>query len=210
MAAFRSGDLISRLVSDIDSLTDRWLRVRLPYAVALATGVVTVAVIGRPPARRRAWCSRLSLAASALAAPLLASGIGYRAELRLAPLPRRARRRDVRPAERRAESSPCSAPALGALRDATAAGAAVTRVQARSAHARGLGAAVGTRGRARRWWLCLAFGVEGVRSGAVPAVVLAVLALTPLAAHELFNGARRRLPRRYRGCVHPLRGSATC
>ena len=44
-AAFRSGDLISRLVSDIDSLTDRWLRVRLPYAVALATGAVTVAVM---------------------------------------------------------------------------------------------------------------------------------------------------------------------
>ena len=36
LAAFRSGDLLSRLVTDIDSLADRWLRVRLPYAVAAA------------------------------------------------------------------------------------------------------------------------------------------------------------------------------
>ena len=47
-------------------------------------------------------------------------------------------------------------------------------------------------------WLCLAFGVEGVRSGAVPGVVLAVLVLTPLAAHELFSGlgpAAQEIPR---------------
>ena len=35
LAAFRSGDLLSRLVTDIDSLADRWLRVRLPFAVAV-------------------------------------------------------------------------------------------------------------------------------------------------------------------------------
>jgi thiol reductant ABC exporter CydC subunit len=47
-------------------------------------------------------------------------------------------------------------------------------------------------------WLCLAFGVEGVRSGAVPGVVLAVLVLTPLAAHELFSSlgpAAQEIPR---------------
>ena len=82
----------------------------------------------------------------------------------------------------------------GALRDATAAGAAVTRVQARSAYARGLGAAVSTLAAGAALWLCLAFGVEGVRSGAVPGVVLAVLVLTPLAAHELFERARAGRP----------------
>jgi ABC-type transport system involved in cytochrome bd biosynthesis fused ATPase/permease subunit len=44
LAAFRSGDLLSRLVTDIDSLADRWLRVRLPYAVAAAAGAGAVAV----------------------------------------------------------------------------------------------------------------------------------------------------------------------
>ena len=86
----------------------------------------------------------------------------------------------------------------GALRDATAAGSAVTRVQARSAHARALGAAVSTLAAGAALWLRLAFGVEGVRSGAVPGVVLAVLVLTPLAAHELFSGlgpAAQEIPR---------------
>ena len=99
----------------------------------------------------------------------------------------------------------------GALRDATAAGAAVTRVQARSAHARGLGAAVSTLAAGAALWLCLAFGVEGVRSGAVPGVVLAVLVLTPLAAHELFSGlgpAAQEIPRLRSSAARVVRRAA--
>jgi thiol reductant ABC exporter CydC subunit len=195
-AAFRSGDLISRLVSDIDSLTDRWLRLRLPYAVALTTGSITVAVVAAlQPVSGLVLAA--SLAAAALAAPLLASAIGYQAERRLSPL-----RGDLAAATSDllngvGELSVFSTSA-GALRDATAAGAAVTRVQARSASARGLGTAVSTLAAGAALWLCLAFGIEGVRSGAVPGVVLAVLALTPLAAHELFSGlgpAAQEIPR---------------
>ena len=36
LADYRSGDLLTRLVTDIDSFADRWLRVRLPYAAAVA------------------------------------------------------------------------------------------------------------------------------------------------------------------------------
>ncbi len=195
-AAFRSGDLISRLVSDIDSLTDRWLRVRLPYAVALATGAVTVAVMAalQPTS---GLVLALSLTASALAAPLLASVIGYRAELRLAPLRGELAAATSDLLSGAGELAVFSSSA-GALRDATAAGAAVARVQARSAYARGLGAAVSTLAAGAALWLCLAFGVEGVRSGAVPGVVLAVLVLTPLAAHELFGElgpAAQEIPR---------------
>jgi len=195
-AAFRSGDLISRLVSDIDSLTDRWLRVRLPYAVALATGAVTVAVMAAlQPASGLVLA--LSLAAAALAAPLLASVIGYRAELRLAPLRGELAAATSDLLNGAGELSVFSSSA-GALRDVTAAGASVARVQARSAHARGLGAAASTLAAGAALWLCLAFGVEGVRTGAVPGVVLAVLVLTPLAAHELFGGlgpAAQEIPR---------------
>jgi thiol reductant ABC exporter CydC subunit len=195
-AAFRSGDLISRLVSDIDSLTDRWLRVRLPYAAALATGVVTVGVLAalQPAA---GLVLALSLAAAALAAPLLANIVSYQAERRLAPL-----RGELAAAAsdllNGAGELAVFSSSAGALRDATAAGAAVTRVQARSACARGLGAAVSTLAAGAALWLCLAFGVEGVRSGAVPGVALAVLVLTPLAAHELFSGlgpAAQEIPR---------------
>jgi thiol reductant ABC exporter CydC subunit len=195
-AAFRSGDLISRLVSDIDSLTDRWLRVRLPYAVALATGVVTVAVLAAlQPAVGLVLA--LSLAAAALAAPLLANVISYQAERRLAPLRGELAAATSDLLNGAGELSVFSSGA-GALRDATAAGAAVSRMQAKSAYARGLGTAVSTLAAGAALWLCLAFGVEGVRSGAVPGVALAVLALTPLAAHELFSGlgpAAQEIPR---------------
>jgi thiol reductant ABC exporter CydC subunit len=195
-AVFRSGDLISRLVSDIDSLTDRWLRVRLPYAVALATGAVTVAVMAAlQPVSGLVLAA--SLAAAALAAPLLASAISYRAERRLSPLRGELAAATSDLLNGAGELSVFSSSA-GALRDATAAGAAVTRVQGRSAYARGLGAAVSTLAAGAALWLCLAFGVEGVRSGAVPGVVLAVLVLTPLAAHELFSGlgpAAQEIPR---------------
>ncbi len=200
-AVFRTGDLISRLVSDVDATTDRWLRVRLPYAVALVTGMVTVAVMAalQPVS---GLVLALSLAAAALAAPLLASVIGYQAEGRLAAL--------------RGELAAATADLLngagelsvfsrgtGALRDATAAGAAVTRVQARAAAARALGTAVSTLAAGAALWLCLAFGVQGVRSGAVPGVALAVLALTPLAVHELFSDlgpAAQEIPR-LRSCA---------
>jgi thiol reductant ABC exporter CydC subunit len=195
-AAFRSGDLISRLVSDIDSLTDRWLRVRLPYAVALTTGVVTVAVMAalQPAA---GLVLALSLAAAALAAPLLANVISYQAERRLAPLRGELAAAASDLLNGAGELSVFSSSA-GALRDTTAAGVAVSRMQARSAYARGLGTAVSTLAAGAALWLCLAFGVEGVRSGAVPGVALAVLVLTPLAAHELFSGlgpAAQEIPR---------------
>jgi thiol reductant ABC exporter CydC subunit len=195
-ATFRSGDLISRLVSDIDATTDRWLRVRLPYAVALATGAVTVAVMAAlQPASGLVLA--LSLAAAALAAPLVAGVIGYQAERRLSPLRGELAAATSDLLNGAGELSVFSSSA-GALRDVTAAGAAVTRVQARSAYARGLGAAVSTLAAGAALWLCLTLGVAGVRSGAVPGVVLAVLVLTPLAAHELFRGlgpAAQEIPR---------------
>jgi len=195
-AAFRSGDLISRLVSDIDATTDRWLRVRLPYAVALATGAVTVAVLAAiQPASGLVLA--LSLAAAALAAPLLAGLVGGQAERRLAPL-----RGELAAATsdllRGAGELAVFSGSAGALAETARAGAAVTRVQSRSAYARGLAAAVSTLAAGAAVWLCLTFGVEGVRSGAVPGVMLAVLALTPLAAHELFGGlgpAAQEIPR---------------
>ena len=47
-------------------------------------------------------------------------------------------------------------------------------------------------------WACLVLGVPAVRSGALPGVALAVLVLTPLAAHEVFGAlapAAQQLPR---------------
>ena len=45
LPAFRSGDLLARLVHDVDSLQDLMLRVVPPFAIALSVGAATVALM---------------------------------------------------------------------------------------------------------------------------------------------------------------------
>jgi thiol reductant ABC exporter CydC subunit len=196
LAAFRSGDLMSRLVSDIDSLTDRWLRVRLPYAVAALAGAAAVAVAAvlLPAA---AVVLAVSLVAAAVAAPLLAGFAARRAERQLAP-----RRGDLAAATVDLLGGAGELAVFGgadaALAAVRAANADVARCEARSAYARGGGAAVTALAAGAALWGALALGVGGVRSGATAGVTLAVLVLIPLAAHEVFGGlgpAAQQIPR---------------
>ena len=74
----------------------------------------------------------------------------------------------------------------------------LARVQARSAYARASGAAVSALAAGAALWGCLVLGVAGVRSGTMAGVTLAVLALMPLAVHEVFSGlapAAQEIPR---------------
>ena len=200
-AVFRSGDLVSRLVTDVDSLTDRWLRVRLPYAVAALAGAASVALAAAllPAA---GLVLALSLVLAAAVAPLLAGAIARRAERQLAP--------------RRGEFAAATVDLLRgagelavfggrerALGAVTGASDRVARIQARSAYARAGGAAVSALAAGAALWGCLVLGVAGVRSGTLAGVTLAVLALLPLAVHEAFGGlapAAQEIPR--------LRGAA--
>jgi len=194
--AFRSGDLISRLVGDIDSLTDRWLRVRLPYAVAALAGAGAVAVSAALlPAAGLLLAA--SLAAAALGAPLLAGGIARHAERQLAP-----RRGEFAAATVDLLYGAGELSVLGAGQDALAAvrqaSRNVARIQARSAYARAAGAAAAALAAGAALWGCLVLGVAGVRSGTMAGVTLAVLALIPLAAHEVFSAlapAAQEVPR---------------
>ena len=45
LPAFASGDLLARLIEDVDSLQDLLLRVLPPFAIAFGVGVATVAVV---------------------------------------------------------------------------------------------------------------------------------------------------------------------
>jgi ABC-type transport system involved in cytochrome bd biosynthesis fused ATPase/permease subunit len=224
LAAFRSGDLISRLVGDIDSLTDRWLRVRLPYAVAVAAGAgaVTVSAVLLPPA---ALVLALTLVVVAVAAPALAGLASRRAERQLAP-----RRGELAAATvdllhgagelavfggtgsgtgsgsgdggiagsgigRNGTGRSGTGRALDAVR---AADAEVARCERRSAYARGGGASVTALAAGAALSGALMLGVAGVRSGALAGVALAVLVLIPMAAHEVFGtlpAAAQELPR---------------
>ncbi|HEY4461876.1 MAG TPA: thiol reductant ABC exporter subunit CydC, partial [Streptosporangiaceae bacterium] len=196
LAAFRSGDLLSRLVGDIDSLADRWLRVRLPYAVAAAAGAVAVTVSAAllPAA---GLVLALSLLAAAVLAPALASGIARRAERQIAP-----RRGELATASLDLLRGAGELAAFGAtgraLRAVDDADRAVTRGEARSAYGKGTGAAVAFLAAGFAVWASLVLGVPAVRSGSLAAVALAVVVLIPLAAHEVFAGlapAAQEIPR---------------
>ena len=68
----RRGDLLSRLVADVDSLQNLHLRGIGPPLVALAAGAVSVARRGRGPAGRGRSCSAPGCSSAGVAAPLAA------------------------------------------------------------------------------------------------------------------------------------------
>ena len=196
LAAFRSGDLLSRLVTDIDSLADRWLRVRLPYAVAAAAGAGAVAVSAAllPSA---GLVLAASLFGAAVLAPAFALGMARRAERQIAP-----HRGELAAASldllRGAGDLSAFGAAGRALREVDEADRRVARGEARSAYAKGCGAAVALIAAGTAIWAALVLGVPAVRSGALAAVTLAVVVLIPLAAHEVFSGlapAAQEMPR---------------
>ncbi|MFF2134301.1 thiol reductant ABC exporter subunit CydD [Streptomyces sp. NPDC058193] len=182
----RRGDLLSRLVSDVDTLQDYWLRWLLPVGTALGVGAGAVAFT--------AWM--LPEAGAVLAAGLLLAGVGVpwlsgacarRAERRLAPA--------------RAALAVRVADLLGGTAELTVAGAlparreqvraadtVLTRIASRAAAATALGGGLSA--------LVCGLTVVGAAVVALPAVFdgrlegveLAVVVLTPLAAFEAVTG----------------------
>jgi ATP-binding cassette subfamily C protein CydCD len=182
----RAGDLLARLVGDVDAQQDVVVRAFLPAASAGLVGIGATAL----------FAVLLPPAAPVLAAGLLCAGV-------LAPaLTLRAARGSGR---REAEAAAVvvagvvelldAAPdllALGATGRRRAALAALdahlTALRRRAAGAAGLGAAVGVLGIGGATVVCTALGVAALRAGVLPGPALAVLALTPLATAELVAG----------------------
>ena len=183
---YRSGDLISRLVTDIDSLADRWLRVRLPYVVAALAGAGAVALVTvfLPVA---GLILAVTLVIAALAAPAVAIGLSRREEREVAP-----RRGELAAATLELLDGAAELAAFGAADRALAAVGekerAVACATARSGYAKGAGAAVAALACGAAVWGAVFFGVPAVRAGTLAGVLLGVVVLTPLAAHEVFAG----------------------
>jgi thiol reductant ABC exporter CydC subunit len=196
LAEYRSGDLITRLVTDIDSLADRWLRVRLPYAAAVVAGAGAVAVVGViAPAVGVLLATTLVIAA--FAAPALAIAASRRAERDLVPLRGELAAATMELLDGAAELAAFGADgrALAAVRSTEA---RVGKATVRSGYARGAGAAVGVLATGAAVCGALFFAVPSVRAGTLAGVLLAVVVLTPLAAHEVFAGlapAAQEVPR---------------
>jgi thiol reductant ABC exporter CydC subunit len=180
---FHRGDLLSRLVNDVDALQDLMIRVIPAFAVALATGVMTVLLVG--------WASPGSAVVLALTLGLAATAVPWLTQ-------RLARRSEARQAEARAELTASVVDLVEGIPDLLANGATsaqlqrveqadaeLTSIAASSASTAGVGIGLVTLLTGLAMWGAAVIGVDAVSAGDLNATLLAVLVLVPLAAFEL-------------------------
>ncbi len=186
LPAFRSGDLMARFVGDVDSLQDLLVRVIAPFAIAVLVGAATIALVWWIlPAAGVILLVALVLAATAL--PWLTG--------------RLARRNEARQAQARGELTAAvvdlvrGAPELTVCRaidrrldQALALDARLSRIARQDAGTAGIGQGLATLLPALAMVGCLAVGVSAVAAGRLDVVLLAVIAVVPLAAFELATG----------------------
>ncbi len=185
-ARLRRGELLSRLVGDVDAQQDVLVRVALPAAAAAVVGAgVSVAF----------WLL-LPAAGVVVAVGLFTAGVGAPALATWA-----ARRTERATAAARGDVLARTVELLDAAPDLLAFGAATRYRTAlaladdhlgnllrRAATARGLGSGLGVFAIGATSVLATAVGITALRAGILPGPALAVLALTPLACAELVAG----------------------
>ncbi|WP_020658967.1 thiol reductant ABC exporter subunit CydD [Amycolatopsis benzoatilytica] len=182
----RRGELLHRLISDVDSQQDLVVR-------GLVPGVSTVAVLGGTAVTlglllpSAGAAAALGLALAAIVAPAVTAVAARRTERAAARLRTDLSARTVELLQ--ASADLIAFDAAGArhaeLRELDRRATAAAR---RSAARRGLGSGLAVLGVGLTSVVCLALGVLAVHAGAISGPALAVLALTPLAAAELVTG----------------------
>lgn len=186
LPAFASGDLLARLIHDIDALQDLMLRVLPPFAIALGVGAATVGLV---------WAMLPAAAVILLAALLLAGTLLPWLTGRLAA------RREARQAAARAELTASvvdlieGAPELAVngafpeqLGRSLDADSALTSVAHATARTAGVGQGLTSLCSGLAMWGALLVGVTAAHAGHMDGVLLAGLALIPLVAFELVAG----------------------
>ncbi|OEJ95462.1 thiol reductant ABC exporter subunit CydD [Streptomyces thermolilacinus] len=182
----RHGDLLSRLVSDVDALQDYWLRWLLPAGTAL--------LVGAGAAGFTAWLLpeagavlAAGLLVAGVAVPVLGGAVARRAEQRLAPARGALAARVVDLLRGCAELT-----VAGALRSRIAqakeADGTLTRIAARQSAATALGGGLIALATGLTVTAAALVGAQAVRDGRLDGVALAVVVLTPLAAFEAVAG----------------------
>lgn len=182
----RRGDLLSRLVADVDALQDYFLRWLLPLGSAVLAGAASVGFTAWLLPEAGAVLAA-GLLVAGVAVPVLSGAVARRAERQLAPA--------------RGELSTQVVDVLSGTAELTVAGAlparlerldrvdsTLTRIARRAAAATALGSglsalACGATVAAAAWT-----GVQAVHDGRLGGVWLAVVVLTPLAAFEAVTG----------------------
>lgn len=186
LAAFGRGDLLARLVADVDAALDLPLRVILPWLQAVLVAAATAAFLLwlLPPA----GVLILVLSVAAIAAvPWLVARLARHAESRMAPT-----RAELSAGVVRALDATPELTAFGAGRAAAARIAgiddALTRLNLREAYALGAGGGIGVVVQGVGVCLALAVAVPAVTDGRIEPVWLAVAALLPLALFDVLAG----------------------
>ena len=182
LAAFRSGDLLARLVSDVDAVQDVFLRgVAPPLAAILAgAGAVTACLLILLPAG-------IALAAGLLAAgalvPWLAAAVARRSARRTAPARGGFTAHFTDLLAGAADLHAYGAADAAVAEAATAAGE-LASLERRAASGTGLGTGLSSAVAGLTVWAVLALAVAATGTGALTRVLLAVVTLTALAAFE--------------------------
>ncbi len=184
--AFRSGDLLARLVHDVDALQDLLLRVVPPFVIALGVGAATVALVwSMLPAAGLILLVALAIAATLV--PWLTGQLAARSEGRQA-----AARADLTSSVvDLIEGAPeliVNGGAQEQLQRTLAADSLLTRIAGASARTAGIGQGLTSLCCGLAMWGALLVGVAAVHAGRLDGVLLAGLALIPLVAFELVMG----------------------
>ncbi|MFD7436942.1 thiol reductant ABC exporter subunit CydD [Streptomyces sp. NPDC059861] len=182
----RRGDLLSRLVADVDALQDYWLRWLLPVGAAVAVSTAAAGFTGWLLPEAGAVLA-LGLLAAGAGVPLVTATVARRAERRLAPARGVLATRVADLLTGTAELS-----VAGALPARTAetrqADAALTRIASRAATATAIGDGLTALISGLTVTAAALVGAQAVADGRLNGVAMAAVVLTPLAAFEAVLG----------------------
>lgn len=186
LPAFRSGDLLSRVVADVDSLQDLLLRVVPPFGVAVLVGVPTVAIV---------WLLLpsvglvllVTLVLSATLVPWLTGSLARRSESGQAAIRGELTASVVDLIEGAPELAVYGATDAQLARIASS-DRQLTDMATAAASTAGIGLGLTTLLTGLAMWGAIVVGVPQVHAGRLGGVWLAVIALVPLSAFELVSG----------------------
>jgi ATP-binding cassette, subfamily C, bacterial CydCD len=185
-AQLRRGQLLSRLIADVDAQQDRLVRVLVPAAAAAVVGVGTVVGLAfvLPAA---AIVVALGLLAAGVGAPWATAWAAQRSERRTAAARGDVLARAIEVLDAAADLLVCgAAPAYRAR--LTAAEQQLAALLRRAATARGLGGGLAVLALGLTSVAATAVGIAALRAGMLPGPALAVLSLTPLALADVVAG----------------------
>ncbi|MGW6963355.1 thiol reductant ABC exporter subunit CydD [Streptomyces zaomyceticus] len=182
----RRGDLLARLVQDVDALQDYWLRWLLPASAALVVGVASAGFTAWLLPEAGAVLA-VGLLVAGVAVPAVSGALARRAERRLAPA-RGALATAVADLLRGCAELTVAGALRGRIERTRDADRALTGIASRQAAAAALGAGLSALVCGLTVVAAAVVGVQAVRDGRLEGVALAVVVLTPLAAFEAVTG----------------------